>query len=203
MKIVVVGMFRAGSTVLFNMIRYMLIEEYGKDEVYSCYYPKRNPKKEKKYVVMKQHDFDAGLLEESDMVFTTRRDIRDVVASLIRRDGRHRWKSIPKVCQWAKDCYDGWKKHSTYEFVYERYKANPLKVIKEVGAILNIDCKARKIQEKLEALKKPRQPRETLIMSAKHVTDGSVHSFAKTLDEKEIKIIEEMANDLLYRKQPC
>ncbi|MEM9155856.1 MAG: hypothetical protein AAGB13_12620, partial [Cyanobacteria bacterium P01_F01_bin.33] len=78
------GMKRSGSTWLYNVLR-VLLQEHTTYQVYGAWVSDYDAKNLAPIHLIKVHGFNSQLLDYSDLVFTSRRDIRDVIASLIRK----------------------------------------------------------------------------------------------------------------------
>lgn len=82
MKIISAGLYRSGSTYLFNAIRLLCDDTYSTFVHKKLDYDTNNPKD---IHLIKCHKYMGWLSEEADVVITIYRDIREVKDSMIRR----------------------------------------------------------------------------------------------------------------------
>jgi hypothetical protein len=143
-KIIITGMGSAGSTLCFNLVREAL-ENLGYNVVVSLgglqtYVTNRGQKVD--FLIVKQHDFgnvmlnlekqdpnSANEIKETSYVINTRRDLRDCVASSIRRNKKYEGKDAIELCKGNINFYNQAKLYENFEWVYEEYKKNPPKVV--------------------------------------------------------------------------
>lgn len=183
--IVIAGMRHSGSTALFNIVR-LALEQAGIDFVsgYSEHESfKQAAESEGKLRLIKTHEFRDDVSESGGLILTTRRDLRDSVASAVRR----RFPMVNKLggateyAKYNRTLHDVWQPHSDFEFVYEAYMAEPTTVVKDVLAFLGMDLgMAAAIQE--QVLQLPVDKYEETLLSPTHITDPErKHSFWDTL----------------------
>lgn len=81
MRILVAGVWRSGTTAVFNLVR-VICQEHGK--VYSCFADDYDKEKGSSfdYEIVKVHKFKEKWLEWPDIVFTTFREPQDVLRSM-------------------------------------------------------------------------------------------------------------------------
>ena len=146
MKILVAGMGRSGSTALFNIIRIILNK---KNINYKSNYTHRH---ESGNSLIKYHGYDEVLKNTSDYIFTTKRELKDCLGSHFRFTHEPKGKrTLKELCDQYLHYHIIWEKHSTYEFVYEKYKKDPVKIVKEVASVLHFnDVNEKEVLEELE-----------------------------------------------------
>lgn len=122
----VVGTTQSGSTLLFNLCRFMC-EELKKtfDSCWIREFKKGNYKKDVDYLIVKAHGYDDSLRKRSDYIFLPVRDVRDCAISafnrgFIQRDIKNMIAHMEKNVMF----YERWKQYSTCIFRYESYMTN-------------------------------------------------------------------------------
>lgn len=143
MKIIVAGMRRCGSTLLYNIIRLSYLEfgckvkgflwdadDFSEPPDYS----------EFDIQVMKRHQLPHQTLTQwADKIFLPVRDLRDIIASDIRFGHINRdTQSILDDCNFNIVSLNEWKKYSNLIYIYEEYVHNPLLYIDKVHQDLEI-----------------------------------------------------------------
>lgn len=175
--LVVAGMRHSGSTALFNILR-LAMEQLGIP--YTGCYSEREDCSTKVLGsafagIIKTHEFRGDILQMADVIFTTRRDLRDTVASAVRRKFTPFERMVgDKPVEYAKNnraLHDLWHPHSNYEFVYERFLADPAAVVSEVLQTAKVPGQANipEIVEKVRCL--PKDQYDITLLSPSHITD--------------------------------
>ncbi len=201
--IVIAGMRHSGSTALFNVIRIALesagiplvsfySEGTGNERLYDPDCP---------LLLIKTHEFRDDVAARATVVVTTRRDLRDTVASAKRRQFPmlDRLKGPIEYAKYNRALHEVWRPKSHYEFVYERYVAQP---VQEIGRLLRIlglgDIDAAAVQARVAAL--PVDDYDTSLLSPTHITDPNrVMSYRDSLTEGEVERIGLEHADWLHR----
>jgi len=178
MKIVCAGCHRSGSTWLYNAIR--LIMESTKKDVYGCFFTKYDPENKSQIHVVKTHNWRESL-EDADKIFTTRRDLRDIAASAIRRGLIKETETIPYLKRIIKKEYIPWKSHSDLEIVYEELVRNKKLQIQNIARVLRVSVQIGEIYKKIENLPIPEVFDPLTQLHPNHITDGRLKSYKKTL----------------------
>ena len=199
--IIVAGMGHSGSTMLYNMI--MKICEYD------------NTGKNFSF-----HKFHKGNIPYQNLnknpnlkVITHIRDMRDAVASHIRKSNKNKSIAFGKSIEWIlmrhTDAYEDWKDFSDYEFKYERYAKGSdqerVQLIIEVSNVIEASVtkdQATRILHFLEnKLKKNIDIGNNSKMSQYHVTnDGKIGGYKKTLSSNQINYIEKKCYNWMVEK---
>lgn len=201
--ILVVGMCQSGSTLLFNILRFMLEKKY---QVYSCHYSDYDHDKAcyADYVIIKTHKHHIKLHSMADFIFTTKRDLRDTISS-----AKKRWPKTFNTTQKLIDrghynihLLDIWKEYANYIFKYEAYFSNEDKIIREIGKHLNVkDIDTETIvKQTLELYYLSDLPKKdnfdnetyckTLLSKHHNTSNGKIGSYRDVLKEDDIIEIE-------------
>lgn len=193
MLVVCAGVHRSGSTWLYNAVRLILIDS-GKS-VYGCFKTNYDPENKAEAHVVKAHKFYKELKENADFIFTCRRDLRDIVASAVRRGLIDESAAMDYLDEIIKKEYEPWKRHSNLEIVYEkmlkRRKTDYIKKLAEIMGIDNID--SLEIRDKIESLPIPQSEEdfdEEIQLHFGHITNGKYRTWKETLTEYTIVAIE-------------
>ncbi len=229
-RIIVAGMTQSGSTLCFNLIR-SICECAGKS-VYSRGLFKGHPydKHTKADVhVLKCHDYKPSILSppparykvgssevilgQDDTTIVCQRDIRDCVASRMRRiqglgfgSPVNRLDTDEQILEYCNNLlgpmYQEWSSYFDYRFIYERYVKSSLSVVKELSELVgcpDIDCKlpieyTEKLKQNpdlplIDSVKNPIWV--STMMTKAHVTNnGSVGGFSDYLTNDQIRLVE-------------
>lgn len=199
--VVVAGAKHVGSTMLVNIIRYIL------DEVLKTHYisyttsgkinadGKNIPiNKGYDYTILKIHRFARVLLERSDLVFIPIRDIRDVSISAWKRNKASR--NIEDQIQNMKKnimFFNSWKKNDssltpkTVIFKYEKYKSNEQEGIRFVTKQLDIILNYQQIDQVVNKVNNlMKTPNKGACMSNSNITQkGQINKWKALYTEAE------------------
>jgi len=228
MKIAVVGMPQSGSTALFNIIT-GIFEAIGARYESYLYAPRGHARinstdhrlvadstfleyadrvwnEHANTVIIKEHHYDEFLKEWADLVFLSKRDIRDSIASRRRRGkmlnskgkkllGEHSYdaSSFEGFKEWCSylvnDCYLDWLP-ADYEFSYERYVEKPEAVVSNVACLLNIGMpEENAIVNALDNLTEEKDG-INFYSADKRTAGGKVNNFRDQLNKQEIDYID-------------
>lgn len=188
--IVIAGMRHSGSTALFNIVR-LALKQRGADFV-SFYsegiQSERLHDPSCPLLLIKTHEFRDDVASRASMVITTRRDLRDTVASAKRRKfpTYERLGGAVEYAKYNRTLHDIWHRHSDYEFVYETYMAEPLAEMTKLFRFIGLDgLDVAAVHAEVSTLPVD-QYRESLL-SPVHITDPEhLLSFKDSLVESEI-----------------
>jgi len=199
-KILITGMGRTASTVLYNAIRLTLLEHGSTYAAVDMLYNPYNPAH---YHLVKAHQYKGWdhLAGWADIVFTFRRDLRDVVASYKRKHEAFK-KRLPDGKLWEPDhmhlgdvnveWYKAWAAHSNHEWVYEDYMANPRPYIEEYVGHLGLEVTGTTHEYVFDLPTfEAGEPDPDSLVGPEHITDGRVGSYIETLTPKERSAIED------------
>ncbi len=189
-RIVIAGMRHSGSTALFNIIRLSLCNA-GLDNI-SFYSEQKdtisNEDISRKILIIKTHEFRDDIAFPNSLIITTRRDLRDTVASAVRR-GFPLLRKIGNPVEYAKynrTLHDVWLPRSHYVFVYEDFINNPIATINKLLVFIGLeDINAKKIYEEVMGL--PLDQYNVTLLTPSHITDPEQKlTFNDTLDDETI-----------------
>ncbi|MDO6691936.1 hypothetical protein Q4574_01510 [Aliiglaciecola sp. 3_MG-2023] len=192
--ILVAGMRHAGSTALFNIVRLAL--EKSKVDFVSGYSEKISIENldanQAPVELLKTHELRDDILQRASFIYTTKRDLRDSVASAVRR----KFPTVPKVggvteyAKYNRSIYEQWSNKSNFEFTYEEFIQHPLFVIEKVLSAIGLG----KVDSAFiynQVMELPTDQYGVTLLSPSHITDPSRNlSYVDTLSENEIKTIE-------------
>ena len=185
--IVIAGMRHSGSTALFNIVRLALDQ---KGLTYRSFYSEGNNSEvlsdpDEDLLLIKTHELRDDVLARADVIITTRRDLRDTVASAVRRDFPllKKLNGAVEYAKYNRSLHDIWLPHTDYEFIYEAFMADPAPETERVLAFLglgNVDIDA--ISE--QAVNLPTDQYSTTLLSPIHITDPlRAMSYRDSLEE--------------------
>lgn len=139
--ILIVGPSQSGSTLLFNMVRILLVKYgYTVDACWYTLYKQGAYNTHADVVIVKCHFFDENLCQMSDIILLPLRDFRDSAVSCHKRyhslNTPHDYATfvLQNIGQ-----FESWLPYATYVFKYEQYMNAKETELKEVGKVLNIE----------------------------------------------------------------
>jgi|694.fasta_scaffold32981_2 hypothetical protein len=223
------GMFRSGSTVQFQIASH-LAEHFGRGERLTW----RNAEDfaavraecpaDGRLRVFKAHHLSAAiraeLAETGGLVITTHRDIRDVVASAIRKNGwsfRHIWKHR-MLARWT-GRFDEWAALpgalvSRYDHLVADLGAEAVRIGRLIGVDVSADlaatiAKAYAVERQQERAADVRVRRDRRQLATKydahsllhhnHITSGEVGGYRRVLRPAEIRLVEAECGEWMRR----
>ena len=192
-KIICAGLYRSGSTWLFNVVR--AIFEFNNIEYQSGFGVYNN---DSPVQIIKLHSFQPEILSGNVTTIMTVRDLRDIIASAIRKYGKLHINEefcLKKTFEFADEvlkCYYDWREHTDLFLKYENIVTDKKFVIQKISQTLKQPVDIEQIHEYVENLKMPTRGSDAdTLLWANHITDGSIGSFKKTLNPHWISAIEE------------
>jgi hypothetical protein len=193
LKIIIAGMRHSGSTALFNIIRLGL--EYMNINFLSGYSEQKflinSMHPLDKLCLIKTHELRDDIASSGGLIITTRRDLRDTVASAMRRKFPiyERLNGPIEYAKYNRMLHDVWLPFSDYVFNYESFIANPIVSIKKLFNFLNIDqSMAEKVNK--DVIELPLDKYDVTLLTPTHITDPDrMHTYLSTLGESEAKTI--------------
>jgi len=196
MNILIAGMGRSGSTVLYNIIRELLL--MNEKNVYCALDGKYSHDKEQPFNLVKTH-YDIKFKDWSDIIITTKRDIRDVISSFKQYNSSYNKGGAKQWTNAFLNWYNLWEFDSDYEFIYEDFINDEEKIINDLSNLIGIkNFDMSLIKDKIISLKSNNNNNETL-MTLKHIsnTKGRINSYKEILSSSEINIINNIAKEWL------
>ena len=190
---------RSGSTLLFNLCRMLFEEEYGKDKTYATWTQFFKENQQKKYNIIKNHDRVQKLIDWADLIITSVRDPRYVIASYSDFNPKFNVNSesqIKSVCSSYIKTFEIMKTLSDYTFRYESYFNDKTKIIKEIMNVLGINgskVDINKIIKDLDAIKNTKYEkldRAVTQMHPNHISPKTNKTIQERLTKEQIRFIE-------------
>lgn len=178
MTVVCAGMYRSGSTWLFNAVRIMVQRSIGPVGVAT------EPEEMVGFdnYVVKTHGFGEELYRRADVVLVSHRDLRDVVASC------HRMFKMPLTIDTAREAlghYLAWLKYAKYDMRYETMMEDPAKEVERIAQSLGLVVDAPSIAMELSQLSfvlpSKRGHDKTTFLHPNHITNGKHGSWVGLL----------------------
>jgi hypothetical protein len=146
---------RSGSTWLYNAARLLL--KRRPDPVYGAWIERWDTAHPAPVHVVKIHEPDEVLSRRAWRVLTSRRDLRDIAASALRRG----WTVPEQVFDFIEGVvrmHAWWKGRSACEIAYERLVGEPQAQIARLGRTLGLavtDEDAAEVRSAIDALRAP------------------------------------------------
>jgi hypothetical protein len=193
-SILVAGMRHSGSTALFNIIR--LAFERNEMNFVAGYSEKivvdELDFNQTQLALLKTHELRDDILQRATFIFTTKRDLRDTVASAVRR----KFPTLEKVggateyAKYNRSIYEQWSNKSNFEFCYEEFIKQPLSVIQKVLSVIGLH-KVDKVSIYDQLMNLPTDQYSKTLLSPTHITDPArERNYLNTLTDKNIQIID-------------
>ena len=192
--ILVAGMRQSGSTALFNIVRFMF-EAKGID-IDTGYSEGEDfielPSTAHRPRLIKTHELREDLIASASFIFTTRRDLRNTVASAARREF-YLLKALLGPVNYAnynRRLHDQWRIHSQFEFVYEAFVTDESATIDQIFRTLGFDdIDIDQIRRKVHNI--PQDQYDQTLLSPTHITDPEQKlTFEDTLKPSVVQTIE-------------
>lgn len=190
--ILVAGMRHSGSTALFNLIRIGgllsgLSVQSGYSEQVSI-----NDIEINNYdlVILKTHERRDDIFDLADLIITTRRDLRDTVASGKRREFNMLTKlGVLEYAKYNRALHDIWSGETDFEFVYEDFMHKAEQTVKSLFEFLGLDVDL--VQRTLEKVNNlPTDQYKRTLLSQTHITDKERNlTFKDSLSQDELAVI--------------
>lgn len=200
------GMPRSGSTWLYNAVRCLALRA-GAD-VYGAWIQQYDPGNPASIHVLKIHQFDDRVARYGSRVFTSRRDLRDVAASLIRR----KWNTPENVLDSLDFCVTAhrlWRRFTRHELVYEILHRFQLEEMAHLADLMGLDLAMDQVQEtKREVAGLAPEPgapdgSPPTLLHRQHVLDGRSGYYGAVLSPELIETINTRYEDWLREFGYC
>lgn len=190
--ILVAGMRHSGSTALFNILRLGMETlgvsfESGYTEKYDL---ERVKQSDSGIFLLKTHEYRDDVAQVADFTFTSKRDLRDTVASAVRRHFPLCERLNPiEYSKYNRQLWEVWSTRSDYEFHYEEHMRSPVESIINVLASVGLqDVEAHDIARKINAL--PTDQYSVTLLSPTHITDPERKlTYEDTLTQEQVGVI--------------
>ena len=189
-------MHRSGSTWLFNTLR--IIFQQSNQSVYSYFFSEFDDSVGNNYDVhvAKTHQFDDVLSYGGyDYIFTTRRDLRDIAASAVRR-GMVKNKT-PTVIEFLLRTvnleYITWLPYSDMEIIYEDMINNKEHVTARIAHHMGMTINPTLVVNAVDILKLPKMGQDHFSdtqLHHGHLTNGTPGTYRETLTTYTVRKIE-------------
>jgi hypothetical protein len=157
--VLVASMPRSGSTWLFNCVKELIA--HSNKSLYSCWIGDYDDKNSAEIHLVKVHDPTPELSEKADLILSTRRDIREVAASLVRMEWDQKGDEFFAQLSWViNTVHPYWFERTDFEIEYNRILLTPALVVEEVGHSLKVVINPKKsavIANKLANLQSPQE----------------------------------------------
>ena len=115
--ILIAGMYRSGSTWLFNAVRMFLELKYGKENVYGCYITDYKREDERQFHVVKTHEYIQEIAEAADLIVLSERDFPGIAASMSKFHGIfYQAPEMAKLNEYYKEYFKYPDKSVEFEF---------------------------------------------------------------------------------------
>jgi hypothetical protein len=148
--------------------------------------------------MVKTHYFDKGWCDWADFVFTTRRDLRGLIASSM--DFRQNVKSygldvINKDLQVVVNMHEKWHVHSDYEVVYEDWDRGDFDIVGIICGILNLKVNISGILRGIEEIKNSMKEFHGkfdwhTLMNKNHISERTNLHYSERISAEYIEAIE-------------
>jgi hypothetical protein len=184
------GIPRSGSTWLYNAARLLLTKARGQSGVHGAWIEQYDAGNPAAWHVVKVHEPRTGepLLWRAKVALTSRRDLRDIVASAWKRG----WISDDtSAMAFADDVvrqHAFWAPRCAYEMVYERMREEPRDELRRIASALDVqipDSTVAQVSGEIDALgfddADTRDFHPDTLLHKRHVLDGRVGYHAETL----------------------
>ena len=197
LKIVSAGMPRSGSTWLYNAIRLIAIENNIFGDSTPCGWCEDVDSNESSWLI-KIHTFDSLLSRNSDFIFYSYRDLRDALASNLRKFSTPIDISlVDTFIEWD----NKWRKVADYSMKYEDMLKNPEQEIKNIGKLLGYSGNAHVIIDAIKKLNydsngsRNETYNEKNLFHKNHITDGRIGSWKGQIEPELLIEIEDRYKD--------
>jgi hypothetical protein len=168
--IVTAGMIRSGSTWLYNAVRSLADGQFE-----AAGWHADLPERDGKYL-LKIHEPSEVWAARARMILTTRRDLRDVAASLIAMN----WNAdVTGAIDAAVAAHAWWAERSALELPYEQIVGSPISALEALAGPLGVTVAEHGLRDVAHALDTMRDPTsesydKTTLLHPGHRTDGRI-----------------------------
>jgi len=196
---------RSGSTWLYNAIRLVLSSDAEiRSDLAFGWIGDWEGLPDRRYTLIKVHEFEQQLVDRADFVFYSYRDVRDALASAVRKFGVN--PSLGVVDYYI-NMYEKWTAVADLVVSYEDIVENKQETIGKLGAVLGIhDLDAPAIEHAIDSMRyegegsKNEQYNEVNLFHKGHITDGRHGSWEGFLEPELIRQIEKSHKSWFERR---
>jgi hypothetical protein len=194
--ILATGMRRSASTWLYNAARLLLCSSPAVSQSFNCgWIGDWNNLQKKKFMLIKAHDYDQRLVDDSNFILYSYRDLRDAIASGFRKFG---WAPTIEVADEMVRQHELWMDSADFVMRYESMLLEKEDTVTRLARALDIhDVEPAGIVRTIEELNYLNQGTKndlyhyTNLYHRGHITDGRHGSWKNVLDENYVKAITE------------
>ena len=195
MNILVGGMWRSGTSRLYNLCRIIGLQNYKEEEIQSghAYTFKKNTNHKLK--IAKTHEFSIEWQEWANFIFGTKRNIFEISASVF--ECFDHWKRSEEIFSnnfeiGLKNQYHQWKNKFDLEIVFEDWEEKNHFYISEIAKLMNLECDIDFTLKELEKIKNPENRSNINLMFANHISPKTNLSIEKRLSKEEIELVKRL-----------
>lgn len=190
------GVMRSGSTWAYNATRFLLQAERAAP-VYGSWISDYDPSRTEKFHVVKIHEGNNSIAIRAQVIITSHRDLRDIVASAWLKEWIHTEEQALKFVSDAVVCHTFWRSRGALDLQYETIRDAPLSAIMKIAD--RLDCEETidfpGILAKIDALPMPNlgeAPDPVTLLHTRHRMDGRNGYFTEVVPSAVIARIEKV-----------
>ncbi|MGD9827250.1 MAG: glycosyltransferase [Hyphomicrobiaceae bacterium] len=197
------GIHRSGSTFLFN-VAHEVLSRTGKP-VCAEWILGYNEQDPAPIHLVKLHDPAPWLEDVADVVFTSRRDLRDIVASLDRMNLAQGTDEHRQVAMTAAELHRYWAETTAFDFAYEEVMADRVGAVEQMARILGVPLTRAEAEDALANIDNTIKNSSSshwdsaTLLHPNHRGGGDVMGWRLKLPRRTIEAIEETCGDWLDR----
>lgn len=178
------GMPRSGSTLLFNILREILLTQYREKDISTCWITEIKDQKFTKVYLIKTHFVGRFLNMFGNEKFYTYRDIRTAAVS---RKKRFNEEITMKMFDEYIKQYQYAKQIGSLCIRYEDFIANKAEWIEKIANTLKISIDVAEIEHKVDQIKPPKKTskghEKSTLLHAGHVTGSNKDDWSEYISE--------------------
>jgi len=203
MNILVAGIPRSGSTRLYNIIRLILLQKFSFESLHCGWHDKFDLQKAGVHNIIKLHYFDQKWCDWADVIFTTKRDLRDILASSIDFGMLDiRFLSEEKINIFLNDIvekYNYWKQNSDLEVIFENFEENKRQVITRIFEICKLRVDVDEVLRRIDYIAENRNNKALVgeYISKKHISNKADSTYRDRLDSETLQVVQDAFADWL------
>ncbi len=197
--VLVAGMYRSGSTWLYNAVR-LICEAAQPGATYTCWVDdfQIDAAQTAENIVVKLHDPDELLASAAWRTFTSHRDLRDVAASALDMGVVGDTSSVMNYLARAVRDYNFWRMRSQLDADYETVANEPERVLRRIAVLLDLEINRKQLIAIIDTLDHLQVLPEAAcdyhdritLLHPTHRVDGRAGRLAERLDDALVRVIE-------------